>query len=158
MIVWRRILCLAICLAFLSCAASAAQSGSDYEKIAVLTLGYDSGAYHLVSTEIRYGMAPNLYISSGSLKGVIRDDAGKEVRIFSLQDPSIAFSDPPRPEGAVTSAEGTGSGSSLVVTLPYLTSEKTFQLYNSQSGALLATADLSPSFATFCTDYPSDPD
>jgi two-component system, OmpR family, response regulator len=133
----------------------AAQPDPDFEKIAVITVGYDRAAYYVVSTDIRPGMAPNLYITSGSLKGVILDNAGKEVRTFSLQDPAIAFSDPPMGTG---SSGGTGRGSPLIVTIPYLTTEKTFQLYDLQSGALLATADLSTPFATFCTDYPSDPD
>jgi len=155
---WKRILCIAVCLVVLTGVAAAAQADSGYQKIVRLTFGYDGGTYHEVAGDVLYGMAPNLYITSGNLRGVILDSTGKEIRAFYLQDPSIAFADPPRSMGAASPVKGTQSSSSLIVTLPYLATGKTFRLYDRGSGTLLATADLSAPLSSFCTDYPSDPD
>jgi len=154
-----RIPCILLLFLLLSCTGAVQADPVTDQKIVVLTFGYNGdGTYHGTAGEVRYGMAPNLYISQGSLKGVILDGNGKGIRTFYLQDPSVAYSDPPLPAGMVSSAEGTGRTSTLTVTLPYLAAGKTLRIYDRRSGILLAAADLSAPLAAFCAGYPLDPD
>lgn len=153
-----RIPWIVLLLALLLYTAAVQADTAGYQKITVLTFGYDGGTYHETAGEVRYGTAPNLNISSGSLKGVILDSTGREIRTFYLQDPTATYSDPPLPAGTSVSAAGNGRAVTLTVTLPYLATSTTFRLYDRRNGMLLATADLSEPFAGFCTGYPSDPD
>jgi len=153
-----RVIGIVLLVAFLSCTAAVQAEAAGDQKIVVLTFGYDSGVYHEMAGVVRYGMAPNLFISSGSLKGVILDSKDMETRTFYLQNPSVAYSDPPLPAGTIASPVGSSRPTPLTVTIPYLATDKTFRLYDRRSGTLLATADLSTPFAAFCTEFPSDPD
>jgi DNA-binding response OmpR family regulator len=132
----------------------------NYDKILQIHLNYHDNVYSVSSVEIRYGEAPNLDITSGNLNGIILDSKEMVLKSFSFQEPGTTYgviSGTPGDDTLIGYTETSSSGE-MTVTFPYLTGMQTFTLSDSRNGALLASVDLSPPVATFCTDYPKDPD
>lgn len=158
---WITICCLVLMLTGLFCnPVSGSQIVPDYEKILQIHLDPQGSGYFVSSQEIRYGKSPNLNIKTGNLKGVILDTKGSELKSFSFQAPGIAQGDILGPEGGdslIGFTEGPANGN-MIITIPYLQDMQEFSLSDTRDGRLLASADLSPAVAAFCTDYPYDPD
>jgi DNA-binding response OmpR family regulator len=160
----RRIVisCLVIMLAGILCtsAAGAQPLPPNYDKIVQIHLDYHDNVYSVSFIEVRYGKAPNLDILTGDLEGVILDSKGTVLKTFSFQDPgtSLGIIAGIPGDGSPLGYTETSSSGEMIVTLPYLTGMQTFTLSDSRDGAVLASVDLDPPLASFCTDYPKDPD
>ena len=133
---------------------------ADYEKNIQIRLDYHDGKYSVLSQEITYGKSPNLGILSGPIRGVVTDRRGYEIMEFSLMDPGIATGE------SVTGPQQTDyvpyteqwSGGEVNLVLPFTMDMQTFSLIDTRTGVLLVSADIQPAYATFCLDYPFDPD
>ena len=153
--------CLVLVLAALAFPpVAAADPLPDYGKILQIHLNYQENSYTVSSIEVKYGKAPRLTGSAGNLKGSILDSKGTELRSVSLQEPGIGYGDSP---GAAAGDNFVGyttrpASGNMVITLPYQQDMQKFSLSDIRDGSLLVSADISPTVATFCTDYPSDPD
>ena len=158
---WIVISCLIIILAGFFCVpANGAQPLPDYDKILLITMNYNDNRYSVSSMEVRYGRAPNLDIISGDLKGAILDSKGKELKSFSFQEPGTTFGDisgPPGEDTLIGYTETSSSGE-MTIRLPYLPDMQKFTLSDSRDRFLPVSVDLTLPIASFCTDYPRDPD
>lgn len=139
---------------------ASAQPLPDYEKNLQIHLDYRDGGYFVSAQEVKYGKAPNLNIKSGTLKGVILDTTGTELKTFSFQEPGLAYGDillPENEDSLIGYTERPASGN-MVITLPYLQDMQKFSMFNSKDGSFLVSVDLNSPVMEFCTDYPNDPD
>ena len=161
---WRRVI---VCLAFILLAglvctpvASAQDPTPNYDKIVQIHLTYHDTVYSVSSMGVTYGEAPNLDILTGNLVGTVLDAKGNILKSFSFQSPGATY-------GVITGSSGdntvlgytqTSSSGEMTVTLPYQPGMQVFSLSDASSGTVLATTDLNAPLASFCTDYPKDPD
>lgn len=156
-----RVWCLVVVLAMLFCiSGAAAVAAPDYGKIVQIQLKPADTGYQVLSTEVRYGRAPNPDLKNGPLTGTIADADGRSLSSFSIRDPAIATADILGPENGdtIVGYRGTAAPAGLTITVPYQQGMSAFSLTDIRSGVVLATADLAEPVTTFCTDYPSDPD
>jgi len=152
-------LCFAIliCLAML---ATAATTAPDYKKILQIHISYQNSKYNLISQIVTYGRPPNLAILSGPIEGNITDEKGAQLAAFYLTDPGFA-------EGDIVTNASTGSvipitehqsSGTLTLNLPVFADMQTFSLFDTRTGTLLVSSDVSSAFTVFCLGYPKDPD
>lgn len=153
-------LILALVLGVISVPVAGAEPVPDYGKIITLHLHYGESGYSVVSTEVRYGKAPDLTNRGGNLQGIIADGQGATLREIPLREPGIAYGDILGPPGTgdLTGYTLRQNAGDLVIITPYQQGMQKFSLINSQDGSTLAAADLNSQVALFCTDYPADPD
>jgi two-component system, OmpR family, response regulator len=154
--------CLVLCFVASVCTSvtAVAQPLPDYGKILEIHLDYQGQGYSVSSMEVRYGKAPNLNLRTGSLKGTILDPEGKILKSFSMPEPGVAYGDilvPPGEGDLIGYTERPVSGGMTII-VPYLQGMKQFSLSDTRDGSVLVLADLEPTAALFCTDYPNDPD
>ncbi|MGA7628205.1 response regulator [Methanoregula sp.] len=152
-------ICLMILIS-LAVLAVAAPTAPDYEKILQIHLNYKNDEYKVISQTVTYGRPPNLAILFGPIKGNITDKKGSQLASFYLTDPGIAV-------GEIVANGSTGSlipyserqlSGTLTLNLPVFTDMQIFSLYDTRSGTLLVSSDVSSAFSTFCLGYPKDPD
>jgi DNA-binding response OmpR family regulator len=151
-----------MCLLLITCsgiAVAAAPASQDYEKILHINLGYDNGAYHVLSQGVTYGKPPNLAILSGPLRGVITDGNGVELKVFLLSVPGTATGDVilRAPENGLAPYTEHQTSGELDLVLPVLPDMKQVSLYDTRTGNLLVSTDVDPAVSAFCLDYPRDP-
>lgn len=158
---WNVLIGIAVIVAVVLCiTVTRAQPVPDYEKNMQIRMSYQDGRYTEVSQEVRYGRAPNLNILSGTIRGVISDNNGREQMSFSFREPGAGTGD------IVGSSQGDvlfgyfeqPASGEMVITLPYLPGMQRLDLSDARTGAPLASVDLSPAIGAFCVDYPQDPD
>lgn len=151
--------CLVLCLGVIVCSSVAyAEPVPEYNKILQIQLKYQDNGYSVSSLEVKYGNAPNLKIGSGSLTAKILGNDGKELQSFAVQEPGRAQGDSLGEGGELIGYTEQSVYGDLFITAPYEQGMKQFTLANSRDGTLLVTADITPAVASFCTDYPGDPD
>ncbi|MEN6611107.1 MAG: response regulator [Methanoregulaceae archaeon] len=151
-----------VCLALLLYPATAALD-TPYQKVVIITIAYDHGVTKELSSEIRYGTAPNLNLQSGTITGTLRDSQKNPIQEFSIRDPRTQTGDAPLNSGPDTgrslagymeySEEGVFS---LIV--PYTPDLRYVDLMDVGSGVSLASIDLSSAILEFQKQYPEDPD
>jgi len=158
--VWFVGICLAVCLLASGTVAApvSIQDTAGFQKILVLNMECTGDSCQVLSSEVRYGQAPNLEISSGPLKGEIIGTSGSVLRTFSLQDPSLSYSDPLVMGTHAAALQNENTVRELIVTVPVTPSEKTFRLSDKRTGGQLILADISSPLVQFCSVYSSDPD
>jgi CheY-like chemotaxis protein len=152
-----------LCLLLIICfgiPAAAAPASADYEKNLQIHLGYNNGEYHILSQGITYGKPPNLAILSGSLRGVITDKNGVDLKVFSLSEPGTASGDIilRSPENGLAPYTEYHAYGEMDLVLPVLPDMEQVSLYDTRTGRLLVSTDTGPAFSAFCRDYPRDPE
>lgn len=152
--------CLVALAGFGILAAAAAPASPDYEKNLQIRMSYGEGNYRIISQEVAYGTPPNLAILTGPIKGVITDGKGAELETFYLSEPGVATGESETGSLDTSLAPYTERRTSgeLDFNLPVLPDMQALTLYDTRTGTLLISSDVSPAFATFCLDYPKDPD
>jgi CheY-like chemotaxis protein len=158
----KRVLYCCVCLAVLIGfgVLAAAPAAPEYEKVLEVTMKYGNGQYSVISEEITYGTPPDLAVLSGPIKGVVADASESELESFFLSDPGVAtgeIASGPSPGSVAPFTEYESSGE-LDLNLPVSAGMQTLSLYDTRTGTLLFSSDLSPAFTTFCLGYPKDPD
>ncbi len=139
----------------------AVAQANSYQKIVVISFSYSGTGIKEVSSEIQYGIPPNLNIQTGSIKGLLLDGQNRIINEFSIRDPSTQV-------GEAISTETSGqvfSGSSQYsqngnfgVIVPFTPDLRYVFLEDTATGDTLVTVDLSPAISAFQQIYPEDPD
>ena len=123
-------------------------------------MSYLDGHYSVISQEVTYGTPPDLAILTGPVKGVVTDGKGSKLEVFYLSEPGVATGEVVTgsfPDSIAPYTERRSSGE-LDLNLPVRADMQTLSLYDTSTGTLLISSDVSPAFATFCLGYPKDPD
>ena len=142
--------------------ASAVDS-NQYQKIVAINLEVDNGVVRELSSEIRYGSAPNLNLQSGAIRGQLLSTDGKIIHEFSIRDPRIQLGD--------TVGSDTGNGDQALygylentrnvefgIFVPYSSNLQSINLIDTENGDNLISIDLTDPVTVFRQQYPNDPD
>lgn len=158
----RLITGLMLCLVFLAFSAAAADIGQ-YQKIVVINLAFQTDSVKELSSEIRYGSAPNLNLQSGPITGQLLNSEGKIIDEFSIRDPRIQLGDTVQSDTGQDGQVLNGYSEYLPdakfsITVPYSSELHSINLINTATGANLILIDLTQPVAAFRQMYPGDPD
>jgi DNA-binding response OmpR family regulator len=142
---------------------AAAASNNPYQKIAVIDLAYGNGGVNVVSSEIQYGIAPDLNLQSGSIQGLLLDSRKETIGQFSIRDPRIQTGDivETAPDGTVQGLNGYTEYNPRVefgVIVPFTPDLRYVNLVDTLTGDTLVSVDLTGAVSAFQQLYPDDPD
>ena len=119
-------------------------------KAIVAYLHYDGASVVLNKTSIVFGDSPERFLNLHGLRMVSLNSSAAVVNDFTMEDPRyIDYDDPP---GAARLDQ-----TDFSVVLPFIDNIKTLQVFDVESGALLAVVDLSGAVVAFCADHMEDP-
>lgn len=152
--------CLVLVLAAILCVPVSGALPSEYGKVLQIHLSPQGDGYGVASLEVMYGKSPNHAIRNGNLRGVVLDAGGKKLQSFTFPEPGTTQGDIPGPAGenSLTGFAARLPRSDLTITLPYVQDMRQFTLTDTMTGTIPVRADLNGPVASFCTDYPQDPD
>jgi len=160
MITMKRNVGLILLLLIIMYPVTAAQENPN-QKIVVAGFAFNNGAINGISSEVRYGLPPNLNLQTGTIKGLLLDAQQRPFNQFFIRDPRIRFGDAIGPGDSGQVIDGYteyATQGQFSVILPFTPNLRYLTLVDSATGNTLATVDLSPAIAAFQQLYPQDPD
>ncbi|ABS55483.1 response regulator receiver protein [Methanoregula boonei 6A8] len=137
---------------------AAAAVDNPYQKIAVISFSFADTGVNEISSEVRYGTAPNLDIQTGTINGLLLDSQHRTIDEFSIRDPRIQIGEGDGSGGGLTGDAQYSHNGEFGIIVPFIPDLRYVTLEDTATGATLATVDLSPAIAAFQQLYPQDPD
>ncbi|HOT04013.1 MAG TPA: hypothetical protein PK069_07530 [Methanolinea sp.] len=137
-----------ILVALLVCTPLCCAAGTtDSTKAILVTYQYKDGKITTISSRVVYGYPPN-NVGGTDIRVDLKGKNGAVLGSFGIDDPRILYHE----EGADLQEEVV-----FTVLLPFSTDASSVSLYESRSGAVMATTDISSAISSFCASHPNDP-